>query len=290
METGTFLLSALRKKPDPSARKAIRQEVNEELNRSAKLDRETWLKVSRTAPKEELIKALEEKMDYYHALRDAVQGDDGLRTDIELILGRASSVLRLARATPQPDKIQRPVSPPLTAPPAAPRPRDPLPSDEEMARSTPAPPVEEESVPENVKSGSGGFTGQALIDHLLMEGEVRMTVSDYANAVRTYAKLVNIAPRVAAYRARLAIAMACYPRTAKQAEREFLEAVRLEPDSPDLHYQFGLYYKAMRQRARAVGEMRTAVRLNPRHKMARQELEALSPKDSALTSLKKLFQ
>jgi len=65
-------------------------------------------------------------------------------------------------------------------------------------------------------------------------------------------RLVNEAPKVAAYRARLAIAMACYPRTAKQAEREFVEAVRLEPDNADLHYQFGLYYKAMRP-ARAIG-------------------------------------
>jgi hypothetical protein len=46
----------------------------------------------------------------------------------------------------------------------------------------------------------------------------------------------------------------------------------------------------MRQRARALSEMRTAVRLNPRHRQARQELEALSPKDNALTSLKKLFR
>jgi Tfp pilus assembly protein PilF len=84
--------------------------------------------------------------------------------------------------------------------------------------------------------------------------------------------------------------MACYPRTAKQAEREFLEALRLDADNADIHYQFGLYYKAMKQRSRAVAEMRTAVRLNPRHAMAREELESLSPKDSALTSLKKLFK
>jgi hypothetical protein len=45
----------------------------------------------------------------------------------------------------------------------------------------------------------------------------------------------------------------------------------------------------MKTRARAVAEMRTAVRLNPRHAAARKELETLSPKDSALTSLKKLF-
>jgi Tfp pilus assembly protein PilF len=123
-----------------------------------------------------------------------------------------------------------------------------------------------------------------------MEGEVRMTVSDFANAVQVYAKLVQIAPKVAAYRLRLAIAMTCYPRTAKQAEREFFEAVRLDPHNADIHYQFGLYYKAMKARSRAIAEMRTAVQISPRHKAARGELEALAPKDSALASLKKLFK
>jgi len=123
-----------------------------------------------------------------------------------------------------------------------------------------------------------------------MEGEVRMTVSDFANAVQVYAKLVHLAPNVAAYRLRLAIAMTCYPRTAKQAEREFFEAVRLDPHNADIHYQFGLYYKAMKARSRAIAEMRTAIQISPRHKAAREELEALAPKDSALASLKKLFK
>ena len=84
--------------------------------------------------------------------------------------------------------------------------------------------------------------------------------------------------------------MACWPRTSKQAEREFLEAVRLDPDNPDLHYQFGLYYKAMKMKSRAIAVLQTAVRLNPHHKQARAELESLSPKDSALQSLRKLFR
>ena len=40
------------------------------------------------------------------------------------------------------------------------------------------------------------------------------------------------APRVASFHVRLAVAMACYPRTAKLAEREFYEAARLEPTTP----------------------------------------------------------
>ena len=84
--------------------------------------------------------------------------------------------------------------------------------------------------------------------------------------------------------------MACYPRTAKQAEREFLEAIRLDPKNADYHYQLGLYYKTMRLRARAVIEMRAALNINPRHTAAREELEILSPKDTALKAIRKLFK
>jgi tetratricopeptide (TPR) repeat protein len=254
METGTFLLSALQRQPDPTAREAVRQEIRDELERSAHLDREAWLKVSRAAPREELVKAIEEKMERYHALRDAL-GDDDLRTDLEVILGRASAMLRLARQDSDAGLPQEPAAPPAPAPPS------------------PALPA-----------------GNASLDQLLLDAEVRMTVADYPNAIKAFVKLVNLVPRNASYRAKLAIAMASHPRTAKAAEREFLEALRIEPDNPDLHYQFGMYYKVMKQRARALLEMQTAVRLNPRHAMARAELETLSPKDSALSSLKKLFR
>ena len=305
METSTFLLSALRKRPDPSARDAIRLEVQQELERSARLDREAWLRVSRSAPRDELGKALEDKMEHYHSLLDAAGDDAQLKTDIEVVLGRASSMLRLARqATPA--AAAAPAAPPRAS--AAPAPAAPdtppvelteLESEPEPALAAP-PTVAEDPVASPSSSapaaapGSSGMEHAApsnmQIEHLLMEGEVRMTVSDYANAYRTYAKLVDFAPDNPAYRIKLAIAMAFYPATAKQAEREFLEAVRLEPHNADIHYQFGLYYKAMRVRSRAITEMQTAVRLNPRHKQARQELEAMSPKDSALTSLKKLFR
>ena len=157
-------------------------------------------------------------------------------------------------------------------------------------RQTTSPPLGPEDSIRTAAPGASSFEGQAQIEHLLMEGEVRMTVADYANAVKVYDKLVRIAPKVAAFHLRLAVAMACYPRTAKMAEREFYEAARLEPENAEVHYQWGLYYKVMKIKSRAVAEIRTAVRLNPRHKLARVELEQLSPKDSALTSLKKLFR
>jgi tetratricopeptide (TPR) repeat protein len=284
LETGGFLLSALRRRPDPTAREAILQEVEEELERSAHLDREKWLKVSRTAPKDELTRALEDKMERYHELLEAVGDDEKLKTDIEVILGRASAMLRLARLIADQEAETAAAAAEAAAPvPAEPesRPPDPAPMAAEAASRPPAP-VE--------SSPSAGVQATAQFEHLLMEADVRMTVSDYANAIKVYARIVDMAPDVATYHVRLAIAMASYPSTAKKAEREFLEALRLEPNNADIHYQFGLYYKVMRQRARALAEMQTAVRLNPRHRAAREELEVLSPRDSALKSLKKLFR
>jgi tetratricopeptide (TPR) repeat protein len=287
METSTFLLSALKGKPDPSGHEVIRQEVDAELSRSANLDREKWLRVSRTAPADVLLQALEEKMERYHALLDAVGDDTGLKTDIELVLGRASTMLRLARQ----GQSEAPAS--EAAGGSEPAPGAPAPAEVEapsMAPEAPVPEAPAQEVPRETASETGSMLGQAQIEHLLMEGSVRMTVRDYANAIPVYERLVDLQPEVAAYRLRLAVAMAFNPRTAKAAERQFLEAVRLDPNSADLHYQFGLYYKSMKIRSRAIAEMRTAVSLRPSHKQARAELEALSPRDSALTSLKKLFR
>ncbi|HSD26857.1 MAG TPA: hypothetical protein VLL75_06100, partial [Vicinamibacteria bacterium] len=183
-------------------------------------------------------------------------------------------------------------APPAAPPAPAERPREPTPAPVGEARPPEhtRPPLGGPDDSLRTAPGSSQFEGQAQIEHLLLEGEVRMTVADYANAVKVYQKLVKTAPRVPAFHLRLAVAMACYPRSSKLAEREFYEAARLEPENADIHYQWGLYYKVMKIKSRAVAEMRTAVRLNPRHKGARAELESLSPKDSALTSLKKLFR
>jgi tetratricopeptide (TPR) repeat protein len=307
METSTFLLSALQARPDPSALEALRLEVASELERSARLDREAWLKVSRLAPHEELVRALEDKMERYHQLLDAAAGDRDLKRDIEVVLGRASSSLRLIKQAAA-EAAAEAAAPPLEPlpeieeePPAPPRKfvLPPLPPPEPRAAKATAPPPEPkpeapqpaaDAVSPSAPLASGDARSSMAEEHLLMEGEVRMTVSDYANAIKVYARLVDLVPDSAVYHAKLAIAMAFHPPMAKQAEREFLEAVRLEPNNADLHYQFALYYKAMKVKSRAITELETAVRLSPRHRMARTELEAMAPKDSALTNLKKLFR
>ncbi len=273
METGTFLLSALSRKPDPSALEAVRQEVEEELKRSAQLDGETWLKLARGAPQVDIVKAVEEKMDRYRSLLEAAGDDESLRTGIEIVLGRAFSLLRLVQQAPtvsEPRKAQ--------AKPVKEKTPEPPPPVEEPVKA-PVPPAAE-AFPQVTQQ----------VDHMLMEGHVRMTVGDFANAVKVYSRLVDAEPNVGGFRLRLAVAMAHYPRTIKQAEREFLEAIRLEPDNAEYHFQFGSFYQLVKQRARAVSELQTALRLDPHHQGAQELLKAVAPKESGLVSLRKLFR
>src|SRR5437867_3702033 len=145
METGTFLLSALQRKPDPSSKDAIRQEVEDELERSANLDKENWLKVARTAPRDELIKALEEKMERYHALREAVGDDEQVKTDIEVIIGRASAMLRLTRQAPP--ASNPPLPPKAEVPDSIALPAPALEAAEPARESKPSPRVVAEAPP-----------------------------------------------------------------------------------------------------------------------------------------------
>jgi tetratricopeptide (TPR) repeat protein len=269
--TNTFLVSALERKPDLPSRDAIKGEVAEEIKRSEALDSETWLGIPRSAPREDLARALEQRIERYHGLRDAVRDDEELKTDIELLVGRANSMLRLARrapSKPEAKPAEAPATPAAPAAPAAPAPAAPAPAAAEAAPATPT------QHPE----------------HLLMEANLHMSVGEYAKAISTYSKIVECWPKVAAYRVRLAVAMSRRPETARQAEREFLEAIRLEPGNADHHFRLGLYYKALSVHSRMIATFRAVVELDPGHKQARAELQALQSKDAGLSGLKRLLR
>jgi tetratricopeptide (TPR) repeat protein len=239
-------------------RDALRSEVDDDLKCSAELDSGVWLGVPAAAPREDRVQAIERKIQRCHELLATAEGED-LRTDIELVLGRANTMLQLARRSEAP---AAPASAPAPPPTAAPAPAPAAPSG----------------------------TASMGSEHLMMEASLKLSVGDYAGAVDAYARLVELNPDDPALRLRLALAMARSPQYARQAERQFAEVVELAPDSADAHYQFGLYYKSMKVTSRSIPEFRAALRLDPRHKGAQEELDKIGPKESGLASLKKLLQ
>jgi DNA-binding response OmpR family regulator len=244
----------------------LREEIRQQLEHSESLDSVAWLGISASAPKADLVRALEQRRASYEALLKSLGHDAGMSTDLELLLGRVSMALRLAQG-------------------ASPRKEEPAPVP--VAAATTA-----ESAPPPAPSPEpASATNVSMeVEHLLMEAGVRMSVGDFANAARTYARLVDLRPEVAEYHVRLAIALSRSPKTARQAEAAFNEALHLDPENAEIHYQLGVYYGAMNVRSRSIVAFREAMRLDPRHKKARAEVEALSPRDSALDGLKRLLK
>jgi hypothetical protein len=91
---GLLIAGALR---DPADMAAIRHEVRDEMTRSETLDNVRWLGVPSNAAPAEIVGALEKRQARYQALLAAVAGDVELKTDVELLAGRVSMALRLAR-------------------------------------------------------------------------------------------------------------------------------------------------------------------------------------------------
>ncbi len=331
MEPEGFLLSPMQRQSETPRLEVIRHEVEQELANLEKIDREGWFRLS--SP-QKMKAAIEEKMERYFGVLEAVHEDRELRQKVEVVLGRAAALqhwVKQRTGSPPPSKgphrgateaalrkllVVRSETPVAVAPkPEAAAQGEGVPKGGAAQKAEAA--AQGEGVPKGggTKKAEAAPKGEAApkaeaaapspagepsapaatlasptpgpLEQLQLDGDVRMKIQDFAGASQIFGRLVEKAPRVAAYRVRLAIAMTCWPPTARQAEREFLQATRLEPDNGWIHYQFGLYYKRMGLRNRALAELRTAVSLDPKDAEARRELEALSPHDAALTTLKK---
>lgn len=117
-----------------------------------------------------------------------------------------------------------------------------------------------------------GAAKQERIRQLLRDVKLHFQVHDWEHAVSLLFELVDLAPDEASHHGMLARAMARHPVMRKDAERHFIDALRLAPQDADLHYSLGLYYKSFGLASRAENEFRTTLRINPRHEGARKHM------------------
>ena len=124
---------------------------------------------------------------------------------------------------------------------------------------------------------------------LLRDVKLHFRMRDWEGAVPLLQQLVEISPGKALYRGMLARAMSRHPAMRKEAEEHFVEALRLSPQDPELHYWLGIYYKSFGLKARAVSEFRTTLRINPKHEGARKQLFGDGKKDDSIGAVVKKF-
>jgi tetratricopeptide (TPR) repeat protein len=170
-------------------------------------------------------------------------------------------------------------------------------NDGEMRVPTSAPPNteelerEEEAVSESASSKVSDAARDDRKRQLLRDVKLHFQVRDWEHAVSLLYELVELDPTEAAHHGMLARAMARHPVMRKDAERHFIDALRLAPQDADLHYSLGLYYKSFSMHSRAQNEFRTALRIDPRHEGATKHLSAVGRggKDPVRDMFKKIF-
>lgn len=168
--------------------------------------------------------------------------------------------------------------------------------DEDASSEAPAtepvdeePPTQAEPVPADPQ-----LTGAARAERvrqLQRDIKLHFQVRDWEHAVSLLYELVELEPDVAKHHGMLARAMARHPVMRKDAERHFIEALRLSPQDADLHYSLGLYYKSFGMHARAQNEFRTALRIRPQHEGAKKHISTSGKggKDPLKDMFKKIF-
>jgi tetratricopeptide (TPR) repeat protein len=148
-----------------------------------------------------------------------------------------------------------------------------------------------EAAPEKVSSTK--LYGAARVERvrqLLRDVKLHFQVRDWEHAVSLLFELVELEPDDPKHHGMLARAMARHPVMRKDAERHFIEALRLAPQDADLHYSLGIYYKSFGMHSRAQHEFRTAIRINPRHEDATKHLSGgRNAKDPLRDMFKKIF-
>ena len=164
----------------------------------------------------------------------------------------------------------------------------------EVARAVEAFRLESSPQPESASVASAKKTERPIQKgeerRILRDVKLHFRIKDWEGAVPLIERLVKMAPSKGAYRGMLARAMSRHPVMRKDAEEHFVEALRLAPRDPELHYWLGLYYQSLGLKSRALTEFRATLHIAPRHEGARKQLSGEKKNDSLGALVKRIFE
>jgi tetratricopeptide (TPR) repeat protein len=326
-ETGAFILSEIEQKFSRVQATNVRQEILLEFDRLDRAPDEELLNVGKDTSSVQIQKAYQKKKRDWAKKAKLVQQEQSMVTKLEEIQNRLDKAYSRITTSHRPAKTEvkktslpvpeAPALEPLLNPPpqqevpALPPLDETLLDDMEFVTTPGLPPpdlatvsdtqpeiaglsstVEKAEAPaeEPEKPSLSGAQRQTRILQLYRDVKLHFQVRDWEGAVSLLQELVKLAPTNASYHSMLGRAMARHPVMRKDAERHFIEALRLAPQSADTHFSLGLYYKSFGLHSRADTEFRTVLRIEGGHEGARKHLSGnRRRKDPLRDMFKKIF-
>ncbi len=316
-ETGVFVLSEIQRKFAKIRATNARQEILMEFDKLDRTPEPELLAVAGAGAETDLDEAFEKRRSEWDEKRAMVANERTLVAKIDVIQERLRRAYERLKSGPEEAAEVTAVvedHPPMfeavveqALPPLNEElfdeigMEDMMESDALAAEDEPAveEPAREESLeraeapaakPERAAPALYGAARVERVRQLLRDVKLHFQVRDWEHAVSLLYELVELEPDSAQHHAMLARAMARHPVMRKDAERHFIEALRLAPQDADLHFSLGLYYKSFGMHSRAQHEFRTALRINPHHEDAKKHISSgRNAKDPLRDVFKKIF-
>ncbi len=290
-ETVAFRLFALEKNTDRTEAQNIQQEVLMEFDRLGRVTDEEMLGLYEELDSDAIETAYQERSGAWATKRELTKKDPSLASKIDMIQSHLKAACQRLQARQMSETSRDPLA---TAPAVIQEaPLEPARSGERIAEPhgrQPAKPPSQDSPAKTpssetkarpagaVKRDAITFekeneaASQAQAGELLRDIKRHSRSRDWEAAVSLLFELVALVPDNAVYRGMLANAMSRHPVMRLNAERHFIQALRIEPQNAALHYCLGLYYKSFGMRLRAETAFRAALRIEPEHRHAPKHL------------------
>jgi curved DNA-binding protein CbpA len=103
---------------------------------------------------------------------------------------------------------------------------------------------------------------------------------NFLEAIRQFTRAIQLDPKVASYHAAYARSLMAVPKYQRQAENEFIAALKIEPNNAEYRLQLAEFYLEQKLNKRAEGEVRRALVIEPNNQYAKRILDNLTAQQS----------
>ena len=273
-ETIAFRLSALEKNADHVQAQNVRQEILMEFDRIKRIPDEEALGIYDEADADQIERAYDERSRAWARKREVVEDEPSLASKVDTIQAYLKQARDrfLSTVTSTSDEgapAAEPVIPDASQPKGdtlASRNRERLARGHKKRSRARASSPEPDDHRGSESSSAERKARDCRIEQLIRDVKQHSRSRDWEGAVSLLFELVALAPDNAVYHGMLANAMSRHPVMRINAERHYIEALRIAPQNADLHYCLGLYYKSFGMNSRASAAFQTALCIAPDHR------------------------
>jgi Tfp pilus assembly protein PilF len=131
-----------------------------------------------------------------------------------------------------------------------------------------------------IRKQNAAAPSEATSETCFQAGKRAFEDKNFIEAIRQFTRAIQLEPKIAGYHAAYARALMAVPKYQRQAETEFMTALKIEPNNVEYRLHFAEFYLEQKLNKRAEGEVRRALVIEPNNARAKRILDNLTTQQS----------